>query len=439
MIPPTLRSPLAAAILLGTTSCVIQPRHDWKPLFNGRDLDGWVQVNCADETFTVTDDGMLYCDGKPTGVLRSEKMYRNFICEFEYKHMVTGGNGGFFVWADALTARGVPFSRSIEVQIIDGWETENWTSHGDVFAIHGARMTPVRPHPAGWERCLPSERRANGTGEWNHFKIIAIDGNIHLAVNGKGVSGGYDIHPRQGYLCIESEGGEVYYRNMRIHELPDDATELPPEWVADEAQGFRSLYNGRDLRGWKAEGDAAEHWRANDWRLSFDGKGQDLWTEESFGDFELIADWRWSGESHEAELPIVLADGSEQRDADGELVLAKVQESGDSGIYLRGSSKSQVNIWCWPIGSGEVYGYRTDGSMSPEVRAGVTPKVAADAPLGQWNRFRIRMEGEYLTVHLNDQLVLDRAHLPGVAAQGPLALQSHGSPIEFANLFIREL
>jgi hypothetical protein len=117
----------------------------------------------------------------------------------------------------------------------------------------------------------------------------------------------------------------------------------------------------------------------------------------------------------------------------------EIDECGDSGIYLRGSSKSQINIWCWSVGSGEVYGYRTDGSMPAEVRAGVTPSENADAPLGQWNRFHITMVGDRLTVVLNGKTVIENAQLPGVAERGRIALQNHGSPLEFANIYIREL
>jgi len=113
--------------------------------------------------------------------------------------------------------------------------------------------------------------------------------------------------------------------------------------------------------------------------------------------------------------------------------------AGDSGIYLRGSSKSQINMWCWPIGSGEVYSYRIDPKMPAEVRAGVTPKEKADRPLGQWNRFYITMKGDRLTVVLNGKKVIDNAQLPDVPKRGPIALQHHGDPVEFANLFIREL
>ena len=110
-----------------------------------------------------------------------------------------------------------------------------------------------------------------------------------------------------------------------------------------------------------------------------------------------------------------------------------------SGIYLRGSSKSQVNIWCWPVGSGEVYGYRTDNAQNEKVRAGVTPKVAADKPIGQWNRFHITMKGKKLSVKLNDKQVLEDALLPDVDAAGPIALQKHDGAIEFTNIFVREL
>lgn len=432
--------PLALLLLLPTCSAPGAGNgtdDGFVDLFNGKDFSGWVNVNCADDTWTVRD-GMIVCNGKPTGVMRTERMYQNFIAEFEYKHMVTGGNAGFFVWSDPIPSRGVPFTRSVEVQVIDGWETDNWTSHGDVFAIHGATMHPDRPHPAGWERCLPSERRANGTGEWNHFRITAVDGTIKLAVNGKEVSGGYDIRPRLGYLCLESEGSEVYFRNLKIQELP---AKLPLDdgFTADQARGFTSLYNGRDLNGWDVKPEHEGHWKSEDWRLTYDGAASDLWSEKEYGDFEMLVDWRWTGETKDVELPVVLADGSVQTDAAGVQVKQMVAEAGDSGIYLRGSSKSQVNIWCWPIGSGEVYGYRTDGSMSDAVRAGVTPSENADAPIGEWNRFHITMVGDRLTVVLNGKTVVQDAQLPGVDARGKIALQHHGAPLEFANLFMREL
>ncbi|PYQ83555.1 MAG: DUF1080 domain-containing protein, partial [Acidobacteria bacterium] len=120
-------------------------------------------------------------------------------------------------------------------------------------------------------------------------------------------------------------------------------------------------------------------------------------------------------------VPIIRFDGTHKKDATGREIRLSVPDS-DSGIYLRGSSKSQVNIWCWPTGSGEVYGYRTDTSMPAAVRAGVTPKRNADRDVGQWNTFEITMRGDRLTVVLNGEEVIGNAQLPGIDARRPIAL-----------------
>jgi len=413
---------------------------EWTALFNGRDLSGWVNVNCHPNTFTVRDD-MIVSTGVPTGVLRTEKQYENFILELEWKHLKAKGNAGLFVWSDPVTAPGVPFCRAIEVQILDGQNTDNYTSHGDVFAIHGATMKPDRPHPAGWARCLPSEHRAKPAGEWNHYRVECRDGALKLAVNGKVVSGGSLCSPRKGYLCLESEGSECHFRNIRIQELPSSDPER--EEIADVDEGFLSLYNGIDLAGWKVEPGHEGHWKPENWILSYDGKSEaedkNLWSAKEYGDFELICDWRLNAKPHEEARPVILPNGEYEKGEDGKPKTVVVQDAGDSGIYLRGNSKSQVNIWCWPAGSGEVYGYRTDAKMPAEVRAGVTPKVKADRPIGQWNRFVITMRGDRLTVKLNGQTVIDGAQLPGVPPRGPIALQHHGDSLQFANIYIKEL
>jgi hypothetical protein len=413
--------------------CVSLSAQEWRPLFNGKDLSGWVPVNVAPNTFTVRD-GIIVSTGKPTGVMRTERQYENFELELEWKHIEPGGNAGLFVWSHPVTAPGVPFTKSIEVQILDGRNGETYTSHGDVFSIHGARMTPDRPHPRGAERCLPSEWRAKPAGEWNHYRVVCKDGVIKLSVNGKEVSGGSMCLPRKGYICLESEGTECHFRNIRIRELP--SSHPKPEDTAPLADGFVSIYNGLDLDGWKATEEHARHWKANDWILDYDGKCEaadpHLWTKKSYRDFVMICDWRWKDKGTPQRHPKILPDGRE----DGTM---EVVDAGDSGIYLRGNDKSQVNIWCWNIGSGEVYGYRTDPAMSAEVKAGVTPKMKADKPIGEWNRFVITMKGDRLSVELNGQQVIANAQLPGVPAEGPIALQHHGSPIQFANIYIKEL
>lgn len=432
-------------VLLAAALSFLAPSSDaaeegFVPLFNNRDLTGWVPVNVAPETFTVRD-GMIVSTGKPTGVMRTDRMYENFILELEWKHLHKGGNAGLFVYSDAITAPGVPFSRSIEVQIIDGNDPNgSWTGHGDVFSIHGATFVPDRPHPKGWMRCLPSELRANPAGEWNHYRVESRDGRLTLAVNGKVVSGGTKCVPRRGYICLESEGSEAHFRNLRIKELPPSNPTASE--VAEVDEGFKSIYTGLDFRGWKVARGSEGHWKAKDWILDYDGKSEaqekNLWTEKEYGDFELIVDWRFTRKPETKAAPVILPNGEYATNDDGSRKMVEVPDAGDSGIYLRGNSKSQVNIWCWPVGSGEVYGYREDKEMPATIRAAVTPRVKADRPIGEWNRFRITMKGDRLTVVLNGKTVIENAQLPGVPARGPIALQHHGDPIQFANLYIRE-
>ncbi|HIJ51698.1 MAG TPA: DUF1080 domain-containing protein [Planctomycetes bacterium] len=412
---------------------------EFVPLFNGKNLDGWVNVNCAPETWTVRD-GMVVCTGIPTGVLRTKRQYENYVIELEWRHMKEKGNAGLFIHSDPFTAPGQPFTRSIEVQILDGRNTENYTSHGDVFAIHGATMKPDKPHPTGWMRSLPSERRCKPAGQWNHYRLESKDGAVALAVNGKVVTRGSQLKPRKGYICLEAEGSEVHFRNIRIRELP--SSNPPPDEVAKKESGFRSLYNGLDLRGFKQARGHQGHWRAKNWVLDYDGKSEaqdkNLWTQEEFGNFTLIVDWRLPAKPKNEAVPVILPDGSQAADSNGKGLTATVQDAGDSGIYLRGSSKSQINIWNWPVGSGEIWGYRTDKNMPPEVRKAATPILNADNPIGRWNRFEITAIGDRVTVVLNGKTVIRNARLPGIPKRGPIALQHHGDPIQFANIYIME-
>jgi hypothetical protein len=221
------------------------------------------------------------------------------------------------------------------------------------------------------------------------------------------------------------------------------------------ASEFVPLFNGRDFSGWKIPAGDNGHWRVVDGVIDYDAGSEaagdkSLWTEASFADFVLRVDWRLKATPYvNPSVPIIRFDGTHKKDAEGKEIRIAVPDA-DSGVYLRGSSKSQVNIWCWPIGSGEVYGYRTDRAMPAAVRAGVTPKRNADHDIGQWNSFEITMRGTRLTVVLNGEEVISQAQLPGVPARGPLALQHHGemkngvwtappSLVQFRNIQLREL
>ncbi len=197
--------------------------------------------------------------------------------------------------------------------------------------------------------------------------------------------------------------------------------------------GFVSLFNGIDFKGWKVpEGDNG-HWKVVDGVIDYDAgseaKGdKNLVSEKEYGDFVVRFDWRIKETPFtNPGVPYILPDGTHAKGVDGKELKLALPDS-DSGIYLRDmKGKSQVNIWCWPIGSGEVYGYRMDKTMPASVRAGVTPRHQADKPVGEWNSFEVTLKGDRLTVVLNGITVIENAELPGIPTRGPVAFQHHGS------------
>ncbi len=216
--------------------------------------------------------------------------------------------------------------------------------------------------------------------------------------------------------------------------IPGVITKAAPEGLNEPPEGFVALFNGKDLTGWKglvgdprsrakmsdeqlaqAQGQAdkhmAEHWKVVDGILCFDGKGHSLCTAKDYADFEMLVDW-------------------------------KIQEGGDSGIYLRGSP--QVQIWDTSltnvgaqVGSGGLYNNQKNPSK---------PSSKADKPVGQWNRFRIIMIDDHVTVYLNDVLVVDNVLMENywerdkpIYRVGQIELQAHSTPLYFKNVFVREI
>ena len=290
---------LLTALALSFTFLHAADDDGFMPMFNGKDLSGWVNANCAPETWSIKD-GVVSCTGIPTGAMRTEKQYENFIMECEWRHLTSGGNSGVFIWGSPISAPGVPFLRGIEVQVLDhGYmkhadpKKPRWfTTHGDVFPIHGATMEPHGDHSG--QRSFPSEDRSKPSPEWNHYRITGNNGTLTLAVNGKIVSGGDKCFWRKGYLALESEGAPVEFRNVRIKELPSTGATATDSAPLD--QGWKHLYNGLDLRGWKVPAGAESKWKASNWNLKLDStegqEGPALWSETEIANGEFIADFQ---------------------------------------------------------------------------------------------------------------------------------------------------
>lgn len=363
------------------------------PLFNDRDLTGWVNVNCAPETWTVRQ-GVIHCTGRPIGTLRTDRQYENFILELEWRHLTRGGNSGVFIWGTPIAAPGSPFLRGIEVQVLDHGYTEqvekqtgkkpDWfTTHGDVFPVLGATMKPFGRHRG--MRSFPSEERSKPSPEWNHYRIICSNGVIRLHVNGREVSGGEDCNYRKGYLALESEEAPVEFRNIRLRELPSSG--VPPEMTAPLDPGWRTLFTGLDLRGWQTNAATASRWQVIGGRIALKpdppGGRTTLWTEASFGNAEFLLDCRpaKSEDGRVAALP---------------------------------------SVW-W----GGVAGHGT------EIRL-------LEATPGEYQRYLIAIRDRELTVRCGDR-VMERRTLPQDAPQrGKLGLGDHGHALEFTNLYVRD-
>ena len=387
-----------------------------RSLFNGKDLTGW-----KGEGYIV-ENGAIACTPNGSNLI-TEETFSNYVLEFDFL-LTPGANNGLGIH---YPGTGDGAYTGMEIQVLDNTaekykDLKDYQFHGSLYTLAAAKKGFLKP-----------------VGKWNHQRVTVNGSSVKVVLNGEPILNS-DLqqlsakHPkhegvkrRAGHIAWLGHGDKVSYKNIQIAEL------LPMVTESDKEEGFKSIFDGTSLNGWKHTAETT-NWASVNGILKHNGKKgdiKDLWSEDSYKDFTLELDWRWSGRGIMKMQPVVLPDGSHKKKAEIEEL--------DSGIYLRGNSKSQVNLWNWTVGSGEVYGYRTDHKMSAEVKAGVTPKVKADKPLGEWNHIIVTLKGDRLKVTLNGQVVIENAQLPGVPETGPIALQYHGSGIDFTNIRIKEL
>lgn len=396
-----------------------------RELFNGKDLTGW-----HGEGYAV-ENGTIVCTPEGTNLI-TDDTFSNYMLDFEFQ-LTPGANNGLGIH---YPGSGDAAYVGMEVQILDSTadiykDLKPYQYHGSLYTMVPAKQGALKP-----------------VGEWNQERIFVEGKDIRVEVNGQIVlradldklNTEFPKHQgakrRSGHLCFCGHGDHVAFRNIRIGELP-------PKANADgvKTAGFNQIFDGQTLSGWKPEKDGDTSWTALNGLIKHDGTAPNagpLWTEKPYGDFTLVFDWRWSRHGPLTKRPVISPDGSEKKTADGQPEMLEVEEL-DSGICFRGGVNNQISLWTGPVGSGDVFHYRTNASLSPEIRAGVTPLMKADKPLGEWNRTMVTLKGDRLTVVLNGQKVIANALLPNLPAKGKLALQHHGSSIDFANFWIKEL
>ena len=402
---------------------------DLYPIFNGEDLTGWM----GDTGHYKVEDGKIVCPAQGGGNLLTKAQYSDFVLRFQFK-LEPGANNGLAI---RTPSRGNPAFAGMELQILDNkadkyQNLRSYQYHGSIYGVVPSKRGHLKP-----------------AGEWNTQEVIAIGPWVTVNLNGETILNanideaaapkpmdGRD-HPglkrQKGHIGFMGHGARLEFRNLRIKDLSGDALPADPgaeRTLNEPPPGFNALFNGRNLTGWKglvgnpksrakmkplelakkqinANEGMRTHWQVKDGALVFDGKGHSLCTIRDYRNFEMLVDW-------------------------------KIERGGDSGIYLRGAP--QVQIWDpkdHPEGSGGLYNNKKHPSK---------PLTRADNPVGQWNTFRIRMVDERVTVHLNDELVVDDTVMENywdrsrpIYEWGQIELQSHGSTLYFRNVFLREL
>lgn len=202
----------------------------WRALGEG----DFTNVNCYPDTWTWKND-LLSSTGKPIGVMRTRQMFTNFELVVEWRHLRAAGNSGVFVWVPEVALKDlkpdVLPGYGIEVQMLDhgytaqyeqktGKKADWFTTNGDIFPVGQSKLKVFAPTSPNGARSFPRKKLSRGVDEWNHYYVRAINGEVRLWVNGEEVSGGSDAEPRAGYLCMESEGSPIEFKNLRVRELP---------------------------------------------------------------------------------------------------------------------------------------------------------------------------------------------------------------------------
>lgn len=405
-------------LLCGAQPAEARRRDGFVSLFDGETLRGWTLVGKTGPGY-IARDGILICPAEGGGNLLTEREYSDFIFRFEFK-LSPGGNNGVGI---RTPLHGHAATEGMESQILDD------------TAPQYARLLPAQYHGSIYKVAAAKRGALKPVGEWNREEIRAVGRRITVTLNGR-VIVDVDLnrmndpatlreHPGmrrdRGHIGFLGHNSLVQFRNIAIKDLSrPERDNRPPD-------GFQALFNGKDLKGWKglvadpparakmspaeraeaqrkADATMREHWRVAGGTIVYDGKDNSLCTARDYADFELLVDW-------------------------------KIEPGGDSGIYLRGSP--QVQIWDDPVGSGGLFNNQKNPSA---------PTRRADRPVGEWNRFRILMIGDRVTVHLNNELVVKDVVMENywerdkpIYPTGQIELQHHGAPLYFKNIYLREI
>ena len=436
---------IIAVQLLGGVACAAG-NDEWRPLFDGKSLAGWRQVN-GTAPYEVIDGAIVGTTrpDTPNSFLATEKSYGDFILEFEVRQSVGPSNSG--VQFRSQSKPDVMQGRVHGPQMELDPSERQWTGGMYDEAMRGWWYPgTLNPHPGLYK-----------FDEWNQVRIEAIGPSMRIWVNGVPTAYVIDTSYKEGFIALqvhaiatpEEAGRKIHWRNLRIQErarpsppeaeifvrntLPNDLSEV------ERKQGWRLLWNGKSSAGWRSAAGGKfplQGWQTQNGELVVAGNtGGDIVTEELFGAFELQLDFKltpgansgikyYVGDSGTAALEYQLLDDEKHPDAklgvDGNRTLAS--------LYDIQPRKAQV------------------------AGLGIVPKI------GEWQHARIVSRADGTVEHwLNGVKVLEFTRgseefrrrvaaskfkaMPkfGEAQRGRILLQDHGDEVHFRSLKVRPL
>ena len=383
----------------------------WELLFDGKSLGGWRDYLGEGVAGPwKAEKGTLYALGQgsdSTGYIISEKQYANFILTFDWK-ISEGGNSGVLYHVVERPDYKVPYLTGPEYQVIDdiGFpeKLEEWQKAGADYAMHN---------------CDNEKKIIKKAGKWNRSVIVFDNGKAEHWLNGEKVlefeawtddwfkrkeSGKWDFAPeyglaRSGNIALQDHGNKVWYKNMKIRELPRKAF-------------TEDLFNGKDLTGWNVYG--TELWYVENNELVCesgpDKKYGYLGTRKYYDDFDLSLDFLQSA-------------------------------NGNSGVFIRSYIRTGVSISGWQVevappgnDTGGIYESYGRGWISqiPDEKENILK-------MGEWNNMRIKVTGDNVTTWLNGIKMTDLTDEKIGKGKGRIMLQIHsggGIKVSWKNLRI---
>jgi hypothetical protein len=377
--------------------------HGLVDLFNGRNLDGWSQKN-GTATYRVEENAIVgkTSEGSPNSFLCTDKLYGDFELKFEVKVDRELNSG---VQIRSQTTDGTPAGR------VNGPQVE--------ISLDGMAGYVYGEAAGGW--MTPNKDRKGHQhfkdGEWNAYHVVASGNTIQTWINGQQLSDlthedRFKTHPK-GFIGLQVHGigagqgpFEVRWRNLKLRDLT----------------GFKTLYNGEDLTGWKTTGnwlpqkDRSLLIQPREGEKGWQRYGAYLWTEKKYKDFVLDVEYSYP-------------------------------PGGNSGVYFRVGDRDdpvEKGIEAQILDSSKKEGPLTHHDHGGIIRTAGASKNMSRPP-GEWNRMVVTCVGSHLQVELNGEQIIDTKLDEGAMKDRPLegyiGFQDHGEPnnIRFRDIRILEI